>query len=100
MHAPRRRVSAGRATHGSRMRARCLRDADTILAFRRGTVLRVGARTAPPSTSRPDGDMSDQTYDDGRAKNLEGLLRALAERIRELDAEGRLLANPAELTRL
>jgi hypothetical protein len=44
--------------------------------------------------------MSDQTYDDGRARNLEGLLRALAERIRELDAEGRLLANPAELTRL
>jgi hypothetical protein len=44
--------------------------------------------------------MSDQTYDDGRARNLEGLLRALAERIRELDAEERLLANPAELTRL
>jgi hypothetical protein len=44
--------------------------------------------------------MSDQTYDDGRARNLEGLLRALAERIRELDAEGRLLSNPAELTRL
>ena len=50
--------------------------------------------------SRPDGDMSDQTYDDGRARNLEDLLRALADRIRELDAEGRLLANPAELTRL
>jgi hypothetical protein len=44
--------------------------------------------------------MSDQTYDDGRARNLEGLLRALAERIRELDSAGRLLANPAELTRL
>lgn len=44
--------------------------------------------------------MSDQTYDDGRARNLENLLRALAERIRELDAAGRLLANPAELTRL
>jgi hypothetical protein len=44
--------------------------------------------------------MSDQTYNDDRARNLEGLLRALAERIRELDAEGRLLANPAELTRL
>ncbi len=44
--------------------------------------------------------MSDQTYDDGRARNLEKLLRALADRIRELDAEGRLLANPAELTRL
>lgn len=44
--------------------------------------------------------MSDQTYDDGRARNLENLLRALAERIRELDAAGRLLANPAELTKL
>ncbi len=44
--------------------------------------------------------MSDQTYDDGRARNLEELLRSLAERIRALDAEGRLLANPAELTRL
>jgi uncharacterized protein (DUF934 family) len=44
--------------------------------------------------------MSEETYDDGRARNLVGLLRALAERIRELDAEGRLLANPAELTRL
>jgi hypothetical protein len=44
--------------------------------------------------------MSDQTYDDGRARNLEGLLRALAERIRELDAQGHLLANPAELTKL
>ena len=44
--------------------------------------------------------MSDQTYDDGRARALVQLLRTLAERIRELDAEGRLLANPAELTRL
>lgn len=49
---------------------------------------------------RPDGSMSDQTYDDGRARNLEGLLRALADRIRALDAAGQLLANPAELTRL
>jgi uncharacterized protein (DUF934 family) len=44
--------------------------------------------------------MSEQTYDDGRARNLEQLLRALADHIRALDAEGRLLANPAELTRL
>jgi hypothetical protein len=44
--------------------------------------------------------MSEQTYDDGRARNLERLLRALAERIRERDAAGALLANPAELTRL
>ena len=45
-------------------------------------------------------DMSDQTYDDGRARELERLLRSLAERIRALDAAGRLLANPAELTKL
>ena len=44
--------------------------------------------------------MSEQTYDDGRARTLEQLLRTLADRIRELDAEGRLLSNPAELTRL
>jgi len=44
--------------------------------------------------------MSDQTYDDGRARKLEQLLRALADHIRLLDAEGRLLANPAQLTRL
>ena len=44
--------------------------------------------------------MSDQTYDDGRARNLEAMLLALAERIRELQAGGKLLANASELTRL
>lgn len=44
--------------------------------------------------------MSEQTYDDGRARNLEEILRALAERIRELDEQGRLLANASELTKL
>jgi hypothetical protein len=43
---------------------------------------------------------SEQTYDDGRARNLEQILRALAERIRELDAQGALLANASELTKL
>jgi len=42
----------------------------------------------------------EQTYDDGRAKNLEALLRALAERITELDREGRLLSQAGELMRL
>lgn len=42
----------------------------------------------------------EQTYDEGRARNLEALLRALAERIRELDAEGRLLSQAGELMRL
>lgn len=42
----------------------------------------------------------DQTYDDGRARNLEALLRALAGRITELDGEGRLLSQAGELLRL
>ena len=46
--------------------------------------------------------MSDQeqTYDEGRARNLEALLRALAERIRQLDGDGRLLNDAGELMRL
>lgn len=44
--------------------------------------------------------MSDQTYDDGRARNLEQILRILADRIRELDGQGALLANASELTKL
>jgi hypothetical protein len=44
--------------------------------------------------------MPDETYDEGRARTLEGLLRALSERIRELDAQGALLANGTELMRL
>jgi hypothetical protein len=44
--------------------------------------------------------MADQTYDEGRARNLEALLKALAERIRELDAKGELLRNAGELTKL
>jgi len=48
------------------------------------------------------GHMSEQeqTYDEGRARNLEALLRTLAERIRELDAQGRLLEQAGELMRL
>lgn len=42
----------------------------------------------------------DQTYDDGRARNLEALLRALADRIRELDEQGQLLPQAGELMRL
>jgi hypothetical protein len=42
----------------------------------------------------------EQTYDEGRARNLEALLRALAERIQELDGQGRLLAEAGELMRL
>jgi len=42
----------------------------------------------------------EQTYDEGRARNLEQLLRALAERIAELDREGRLLERAGELMKL
>lgn len=44
--------------------------------------------------------MSDQTYDEGRARNLERLLRTLATRIRELDTHGALLRHAGELTQL
>jgi hypothetical protein len=42
----------------------------------------------------------EQTYDEGRARDLEALLRTLASRILELDAEGRLLGQAGELMRL
>lgn len=42
----------------------------------------------------------EQTYDEGRARNLEALLRALADRIRELDQQGRLLKEAGELMKL
>ena len=44
--------------------------------------------------------MSEPTYDEGRARNLEALLRALAERIDELDRQGNLLSEAGELMRL
>ncbi|MCU0648247.1 MAG: hypothetical protein MUF00_09650 [Gemmatimonadaceae bacterium] len=44
--------------------------------------------------------MSEQTYDDGRARNLEAMLRVLAERIRDLDAKGKLLASAPDLMKL
>lgn len=44
--------------------------------------------------------MSDQTYDDDRARRLEAMLRSLAGRIHELDADGALLRHAGELMRL
>ena len=44
--------------------------------------------------------MDEQTWDESRARNLEQMLRFLAERIRSLDAEGLLLGHPAELQKL
>jgi len=45
-------------------------------------------------------NMPDQTYDDGRARNLEFLLKTLAARISELQARGELLAHTGELMKL
>lgn len=42
----------------------------------------------------------EQTYDEGRARKLEALLRELALRIQALDKEGRLLKEVGELMRL
>ena len=42
----------------------------------------------------------EQTYDEGRARNLVAMLRALSDRIRELDRQGRLLDEAGELMRL
>ena len=44
--------------------------------------------------------MADQTYDEGRSRNLEALLLALANRIQELAAKGELLKHAGELTKL
>lgn len=44
--------------------------------------------------------MGDETYDDGRARNLEALLRALSIRIAEMDREGKLLNRAGELIKL
>ncbi len=42
----------------------------------------------------------EQTYDEGRARNLEALLVALAERILDLKARGLLLRHAGELMKL
>jgi hypothetical protein len=42
----------------------------------------------------------EQTYNEGRARNLEALLRALAGRISDLDRQGRLLSEAGELLKL
>jgi hypothetical protein len=44
--------------------------------------------------------MSDETYDEGRARNLEALLRDLALRIQDLDRQGLLLDQAGELMRM
>jgi hypothetical protein len=44
--------------------------------------------------------MSEETYDENRARNLEALLRAMAERIQALDRRGELLGHAGELLKL
>ena len=44
--------------------------------------------------------MSEETYDEGRARSLEALLRTLAARITEWDREGTLLPHAGELMKL
>jgi hypothetical protein len=44
--------------------------------------------------------MSEETYDESRARNLEALLRALAERIQAMDRQGELLNQAGELLKL
>lgn len=44
--------------------------------------------------------MADQTYDEGRARNLEVMLMSLATRIHELKADGALLGHAGELIKL
>ena len=47
-----------------------------------------------------ESNQPEQTYDEERARKLENLLRSLASRIIELDADGRLLKQAGELMRL
>ncbi|MGH9202883.1 MAG: hypothetical protein ACRD2A_16790, partial [Vicinamibacterales bacterium] len=44
--------------------------------------------------------MTEETYDEERARNLERLLRSLAGRIGDLDSRGELLAHAGELLKL
>src|SRR5215217_3035385 len=71
-----------------------------VVAARASIAWANAVRLTSLATPQLPPSMSEQTYDDGRARNLEEILRALAERIRELDEQGRLLANASELTKL
>jgi hypothetical protein len=93
-----------RALH--RHAARCLRILVSTIAFshrRDGVAFAVAVVVRPDRlTPRLDRmpDEQDQTYDEGRARNLEALLRSLAQRILELDKDGRLLPHAGELMKL
>ena len=63
-----------------------------------------GGRTMPDGSDSPDQaeqpEQPEQTYDRQRMRQLEAMLLALSERIRELQAQGTLLGHAGELTRL
>lgn len=44
--------------------------------------------------------MSEETYDEERAKNLERMLRSMAQRINDLDSRGELLSHVGDLLKL
>jgi hypothetical protein len=78
----------------------CDEAAGPAMTSPRRPVLPGATRERVFQVSRPPGSMSDQTYDDGRARNLEELMRTLAARILELDARGELLKHAGELMRM
>jgi len=79
--------------HAHALTCGCLRNLDTA------SFLAVAQRSFTQVVSPPM-SQQEQTYDEGRARNLEALLRALAQRIIELDSEGKLLDQASELMKL
>jgi hypothetical protein len=74
--------------------------APVLLPIARDTPPGSTPRAATAYTIEAQQQMSEQTYDDGRARNLEAMLRALAARISELEQRGELLTHANELMRL
>src|SRR6185503_12652114 len=85
-------VDGGSSAETCPSKAHCLRNLDTA-SF--STAPEVFHRGCNPPMSEPE-----QTYDEDRARNLEALLRALAQRILELDRDGRMLDQAGELMKL
>lgn len=85
--------------NGGRLRVTVVGDSTRVAG---GTARGLGFSGAALGTSGAVSRMSqhEETYDDGRARNLEALLRALAGRILELDRQGKLLDRAGVLMRL
>src|SRR5262245_4732541 len=85
--------------HAVPLRHRCTVKQRRVPAFElatRHSRLAIRVATSIPSYHLCSMAEQDQTYDDGRAHNLEAMLRALADRIGELDRQGRLLSQAGE----